>query len=86
MTILKMFEKYGEDSNKIFIKEGTNIYNELKEGYPESNVTDRDTILNSLLYALLVMMDQEVDRSNHKYFLQLVWKILNDSVDKYSPE
>lgn len=76
----KAFKNLPSNENPQFFEDGKRIYLDLKKKYPKKNNKDLDNILNGLCAALTCLMYDNVDRSNHKNFLQLIWKILNMNV------
>lgn len=76
----KPFQPMSKEDNKECTVNGISLYEMLKEMYPNQNVKDLDMILNSLCIALIVHMKENVDQDNHKYFLQLIHKTINDNI------
>ena len=70
----KAFQHLEDDK---FKEDGKRIFLEMRKKYPKNNNADLDNILNGLCAALLYFMYNNVDKSNHKYFIQLVYKILD---------
>lgn len=75
----KAFQYLPGNENPQFLEDGKKIYLELKKKYPSKTNRDLDNILNGLCAALTCLIYENVDRSNHKKFLHLIWKILNDN-------
>lgn len=76
----RAFQNLPGAENPQFVEDGRRIYLELKEKYPNKNNKDLDNILNGLCASLIYLMYDNVDRSDHKMFLHVVWKILNNNV------
>lgn len=74
------FQHLSSEENPRFLEDGKRIYLEMKKKYPNATNEDRDNILNGLCAALTCLMFDNVDKSNHKNFLQLIWKILNKNL------
>ncbi len=74
------FQDLPGKENPQFLIDGKRIYMELKEKYPNNTNEDLDNILNGLCAALICLVRGNVDKSNHKNFLQLIWKILNKNL------
>ncbi len=75
----KSFQKLPSEENPQFLEDGKQIYIDMRKKYPNNSDKDLDDILNGLCAALTCLMYDNVEKSNHKNFLQLVWKILNDN-------
>lgn len=56
------------------------IYGYLKKKYCNENMKDLDIILNSLCFSLLRLMNQNIDKNDHKYFIELIIKILKKNI------
>lgn len=69
----------GKD-NPHFLDDGKEIYKQLKKKYPNRTNEDLDNILNALCAALICLTFDNVDKENHKNFLQLIWTILNKNL------
>lgn len=76
----KSFQHLSGNQNPQFLEDGKRIYLELKKKYPKKTNKDLDNILNGLCASLTCLMYDNVDRSNHKNFLQLIWTILIKNV------
>lgn len=76
----KAFQHLPSQENPQFLEDGKRIYSEMKSKYPNATNEDLDNILNGICAALTCLMFDNVDKSNHKIFLQLIWKILNKNV------
>ncbi len=77
----KSFEYLPGDENPHFIEEGIRIYKELRNKYPGNNEIDLDNVLNGLCAALIVLMRENMPKSDHKYFLQLLYKIISQNIE-----
>ena len=66
--------------NPQFLLDGKEIYLYLREKYPESNIVDLDNILNALCVSLIILIKNNVDESDYKEILQLIWNILNKNL------
>ena len=76
----KAFQHLPGTENPQFLEDGKRIYLELRKKYPENTDKDMDNILNGLCAAIVCLVTANVDKSNHKNFLQIVWKILNQNL------
>jgi len=76
----KSFQDLPGDENPQFLENGQKIYLQLREKYPNNTVEDLDNILNSLCTAMLFLVLNNVEHSDRKNFLQLIWKILNKNI------
>jgi hypothetical protein len=76
----KAFQHLPGDENPQFTEDGKKIYLELRKKYPNNTDKDLDNILNGLCVALIYLVINNVEKSNHKNFLQLIWKILNKNL------
>ena len=76
----KPFQDLPANENPLFSENGKRIYIEMKQKYPNQTNEDLDNILNGLCSSLIFLMFDNVDKSNHKNFLQLIWKILNKNI------
>jgi uncharacterized Zn-finger protein len=77
----KAFQYLPGNENPQFLEDGKRIYLELRNKYPKNTNEDLDNILNGLCAAMTCLMYDNVDQSNHKNFLQLIWKILNQNLE-----
>jgi uncharacterized Zn-finger protein len=77
----KAFQPLPDNENPQFIIDGTNLYHELKNKYPNNTNEDLDNILNGLCAALICLMYGHVEKDNRKQFLQLVYTILNKNLN-----
>ena len=73
----KAFQHLPAKDNPQFLEDGKEIYFRLKSKYPKKTNEDLDNILNGMCAALACLMFAEVDKDNHKNFIQLVWYVLN---------
>ncbi len=78
----KAFQHLPGEENPHFLENGKAIYFMLKAKYPKKSTEDLDSILNSLCAALTCLMTDNVGKDDHKNFIQLVYKILNDQVNE----
>lgn len=76
----KAYQHLHAEENPHFLEDGKHIYLELKKKYPNKNNVDLDNILNGICAALTCLMDDNVEKSNHRYFLQLIYKILDKNI------
>ena len=76
----KSFQHLPGEENPQFLKNGKEIYLRLKRKYPKNTNEDLDNILNGICAALTCLMFAEVDKGNHKNFVQLIWKIINNNI------
>jgi len=76
---MKTFGPTDDQLNKLCLEEGKEIYFKLRDKFPENSVKDMDTILNSLCVALSCHMYQNVDKDNHPYIIQIIYKILTEN-------
>lgn len=76
----KPFQNLPANENPHFTENGLKIYQELKKKYPKHNDEDLDNILNSICASLIILVKNNVNTDNHKQFLQLIWKILNQNI------
>lgn len=77
MTDRKLFQHLPAEENPHFFDDGLKIYNDLKQKYPDLTVEHLDNILNALCAALTILACKNMDKDNHKYFLQLVHKAIS---------
>ncbi len=59
-----------------FLEDGKRIYLEMRKKYPKNNNVDLDNILNGLCVSLTCFMYDNVDKTDHLSFLQLIYSIL----------
>ncbi len=78
----KAFESLPGNENPQFLEDGKRLFLELRSKYPSHDVEHLDNILNGLCAALTCLMRSCVDKDNHKNFLQLVYKILYENLEK----
>lgn len=52
----------------------------MRKKYPKNTDEDLDNILNGLCASLVCLARDAVQKENHKQFLHLIWKILNDNL------
>jgi len=76
----KPFQDLPGDENPQFLEDGKRIYLEMKKKYPNKTHEDLDNILNGLCASITCLMYDNVDKDNHRNFLQLVYKILNKNI------
>ena len=76
----KPFQDLPGEQNPQFLEDGKQIYLYLRNKYPNNTDKDLDNILNGICASLLCLVHANVDKSNHKNFLQLIWKILNKNI------
>lgn len=76
----KSFQELPGDDNPQFLEDGKLIYFALKKKYPKKTNIDLDNILNGLCASLICLIHDNVDKSDHKNFLQVIWKILNKNI------
>ncbi len=76
----KAFQNLPGSQNPQFLDDGKSIYLSLRKKYPKNTDEDMDNILNALCASLVCLAYDNVDKSNHKNFLQLVWNILNKNI------
>lgn len=76
----KSFQHLNAEENPQFLEDGKRIYLEMRKKYPENSTIDLDNILNGICASLICLTFDNVGKSNHKYFLQLIWNILNKNI------
>lgn len=76
----KSFGPISDNDNKTASDLGLDIFLNLRNKYPEDTVKDLDIILNSLCAALILLIKNRVDESNHLAMVQLIHKILSHNV------
>lgn len=74
------FEFLPGKDNPQFLADGKRIYSEMRKKYPNDTTEDLDNILNGLCASIICLMDDCVDKDNHKNFVQLVFKILSQNI------
>jgi hypothetical protein len=80
MNERKAFQKLSAEENPQFWEDGMEIYDLFLEKYPEPSIENLDNILNGLCASLTILMRINVDKDNHRQFIQLIYKILMDNV------
>jgi hypothetical protein len=75
----KAFQYLSGKENPQFLEDGKRIYIEMRNKYPLQTVEHLDNVLNGICASLVCMMHANVEKDNHKNFIQIVWKILNDN-------
>lgn len=76
----KAFQPLSEEENQHFMLDGRQIYYMMKLKYPNRSHESLDNILNGICAALICLIRGNVDKDEHKNFLQLIWKILNKNL------
>jgi hypothetical protein len=76
----KTFQELPAAENPQFLADGKRIYSSMRSLYPNDTVVDLDNILSGMCVALACFMWENVDKSDHKEFLQLIWQILNKNI------
>lgn len=76
----KHFQHLPAEENQQFLEDGKRIYLEMRKKYPNNTVENLDNILNGLCASLVCLAYDNVEKSKHKNFLQLVWNILNQNI------
>ena len=76
----RAFQHLPGNENPQFLEDGERIYLELRKKYPNNTDIDLDNVLNGLCASIICLVHANVDKSNHKNFLQLIWKILNQNL------
>lgn len=84
MTERKPFERLSLADNPQFQEDGVALYKALKEKYPHPTVLNLDNILNALVYALTTLAINSVAQDNRMNFLQLIYTILKENIEKNS--
>jgi len=79
----KSFVPFSKEARDKFNDTGKKIYNLLKNEFPEENALNLDLILNSLCVALTLLTLNYVERDDYPGYLQLVYKILSNNLEKY---
>ncbi len=74
------FQHLPGNENPQFLEDGKRIYLEMKKKYPKKSVEDLDNILNGLCASLSCLMYNNVEKDNHKNFLQLIYNILSKNI------
>lgn len=74
------FQELPGSENPQFLEDGKRIYLEIRKRYPEDSIEDLDNILNGLCAALIVMLEENVDKSNHKNMVQLIYQIISKNL------
>jgi len=60
--------------------DGDEVYSYLREKYPESNNINLDNIVNALCASLIILIKNNVDKSDYKEILQMIWRMLNENL------
>jgi len=76
----KSFQHLSGNENPQFLEDGKRIYLELRNKYPKNNCKDLDNILNGICAALICLICDNVEKSNHRPMLQLIYQILNKNI------
>lgn len=76
----KAFQHLSGEENPQFSEDGNRIYLEMKNKYPEKTNEDLDNILNGICASLTFLMFDNVDKSDHLNFLQLIYTILKKNL------
>jgi len=80
MTERKSFQHLPSEENPQFLNDGKQLYSLMKSKYPKRSIEDLDNILNGMCAAITCLMFDNVDKADHRNFLQLVWNILNKNL------
>lgn len=80
MNERKSFQDLPGNENPQFLEDGKRIYLEMRNKYPNNTNEDLDNILNGICVSLICLMRDAVNKDNHKYFLQLIHKILSKNI------
>lgn len=75
----KSFQHLSSKDNPQFLEDGLSLFVKMRMKYPQNSEEHLDNILNGICCSLVLLMQENVDKSDHKNFLQLIWKILNDN-------
>ena len=78
----KTYQNLPVSENPHFIEDGKKIYLYLINKYPDQTVEHKDNILNSLCFALLTMIKNDVLKEEEKSMLQLIYRILYKNIDE----
>lgn len=76
----RSFQDLPAHENPQFSEDGIEIYRKLREKYPSNSDEDLDDILNGICAALVVMVRNNVEKSNYFSILQLIYKILHKNL------
>ncbi len=76
----KSFQHLSGDENPQFLEDGKRIYLEMRQKYPQNTNEDLDNILNGICASLACLAYENIHKSDHKGFLQLIWSILNKNI------
>lgn len=76
----KPFQHLDGKDNPQFLQDACEIYELLKKKYPDKSIIHLDNILNALCGSLVILTLNNVQKDNHKNFLQLIWNILNKNL------
>ena len=68
----KPFQILHSDENPQFIEDGTRIYLEMKDKYPDKTDEHLDNILNGIIMALDCVIKANVHKDNQIIFIQLI--------------
>lgn len=80
MNERKAFQNLPAVENPHFLEDGQKIYKELRINYPQDTNEHLDNILNGLCAALTCLMRENVQKDNHRYFIQLIHSILSRNI------
>ncbi len=76
----KSFQPLPGDKNPQFLEDGKRIYREMRKKYPNNTTIDLDNVLNGICASLTCLMYDNVPKSEHLNFLQLVYSILKKNI------
>ncbi len=76
----KVFQDLPGNENPQFLEDAKEIYISLAKKYPPVNVKNLDNILNALCASITILAVNNVEKNNHKNFIQLIYKILNKNL------
>ena len=76
----KSYQNLPSEENPHFLIDGQKIYQYMKQKYPEKTVEHLDNILNGICASLTILMRNNVDKDDHKRFLQLIYLTLMKNI------
>jgi hypothetical protein len=73
------FQHLPSEENPQFLRDGKELYAQMRGKYPHENDKDLDNILNGLCAALTILMAAHVPKDNRVYMIQIIHKILTQN-------
>jgi hypothetical protein len=77
----KDFQHLPPDKNPQFSEDGARIFYQMRSKYPLDSIEDLDNILNGICASLIYLIKSNVEKEDHKQFLQLIHRILTKNLD-----